>query len=195
MEKVSLVAILFAVVLFAGCGEKVQKLKDTKDKATSKIEENKSLVGGLKDAMKNGVAMKCETTDEDGTWVVYTNGKNIRSMGREDGQIQNMLKKGDITYTWTEGKKTGQMMDVNCLKDFKKELNMPGLEDSFEEEDFSFEELEEGEESGKTKCSPSTEGDFSVPKGIDFTDQCAVIKKQMEGFKGQMEQMQKAQQK
>jgi len=184
MKKASLIVILFAAVLFAGCGEKVQELKDAKDDITSKAEKSKGFVGGLKDAMKNGVAMKCvtETEGTDEEWTVYTNGINMRAEGMTEGIAQNVLKKGDVTYTWVEGEKTGQMMDLNCLKDFKKELAIPGLEDSFEEEDFSFEELEESEESGKTKCSPSTEGDFSVPKDIDFTDQCAVIKKQMEGL-------------
>ncbi len=195
MKKLSLIGVLLAVLLFAGCGEKTQELKDTKNGISSKVEEGKSLVGGLKNAMKNGVAMKCETVEEESKWVVYTNGKNMRSTGMFDEKKQNILRRGGITYSWEEGSTEGQMLDMKCMQDFQKEMGISGVEDSFGEEpgDFSFDDLEESEKTGKTKCSPSTEGDFSVPKGIKFIDQCKIIKEQMSGVKDQLKQLQNQQ--
>jgi len=193
MKKISLIGVLFAVVLLAGCGAKIEKSKESKKGVTTRIEQQgKNFVGGLKNAMDKGVAMKCETTEEGSNWVVYTNGKNMRSTGVFDGKKQNVLKKGDITYTWEDGSVKGQMMDLNCMKDFEKSMQIPGLEDSIEEDgdDFSFDDLADDEKSGKTKCSPSTEGDFSVPKNVNFVDQCEIMKKQMEGVKNQLKQLQ-----
>lgn len=203
MKKVSImkgfvfVGLVAGVIMLSGCGEKVNQLKDVKDDVTSKVEEgrelvddSKGLVGGLKDAMKNGVAMKCESKDDD--WVTYTNGKNMRSEGMEDGKKQNMLMVDGVTYTWEEGSATGMKMDKKCLEDFQKEMGF-GQGDIVEqqyEDEFTFEELEAEEAEGGIKCSPSTDADFSVPSNIKFEDQCKMLKEQMQGFKEQMKNMQ-----
>jgi len=195
MKKLSLVVVLLIVTLFTGCGKESQKMKDVKNDVTTKTEETRGTMKGLADAVKNGVTMKCETKEEDSNWVVYTNGKNMRSTGTFDGKKQNILKRGDVTYSWEEGAAEGQMMDMKCMQDFQKEMGMPSIEDSFREEpgDFSFADLEKSEKTGKTKCSPSTEGDFSVPRGVKFVDQCKMLKEKMSGLKNQLKQLQNQQ--
>ena len=186
MKKISLIAILFAATLFAGCGDKVQELKDTKNNISSKVEEGKSLVGGLKDAMKNGVTMKCTGDDEDGTWVTYTNGKNFRTEVTTEGKQQRIIMKDNVSYVWEKDAKTGIKMDKKCMEDFQKSL---GIDiETFEDDNFGFtsEDLEAEEAEGKAKCSPSTDADFSVPSDINFTDQCEMLKKQMGQAKAQI---------
>ncbi len=193
MKKISIVVVLLMVVLFAGCGEKTQESKDAKSNLINKTEESKGFMGGIKDAMKNGVAMKCETSSDEGEWVVYTNGKNMRSEGLINGKKQNILKKDEVTYAWEDGSMTGEMMDMKCIQDFQKDLGIPDVEEAFDysEDEISYDDLEEGEKTGKTKCTPSTGGDFSVPKNIKFIDQCKVMKEQMSGIREQMQKVKK----
>ena len=193
-----------SVIALTGCGEKIDQLKDAKDNVTSKIEDGKELVdagkeltkdgngfmGGLKEAMQGGVAMKCVNTDADGEWVTYTNGKKFRSEGIEGGKTQIVLVTDGASYIWEKGAKTGQKMDMKCIKDFQKDIGMPDFTEEDEMDfDYTPEELEAEEASGKLKCTPATDADFSVPTDVTFVDQCEVMKKEMAGFKEQMQNM------
>jgi len=183
-----------AVIVLAGCGEGVSQMKND---VTSTIEEGKQMVdngggfvGGLKDAMKNGVAMKCINTDIDGEWVTYTNGKKFRSEGIEAGKTQVVLVTDGVSYMWEKGAKTGQKIDMNCIKNFQKDMGIPDYEEADDMDfDYTPEELEAEEASGKLNCSPATDANFSVPTDVEFTDQCQVMKKQMEGLKTQLQSM------
>lgn len=54
---------------------------------------------------------------------------------------------------WVEETKVGEMMNLNCFKDMKKEMGLLELEDLFGEEpgDFSYEDLEKRKKDKKTK--------------------------------------------
>lgn len=203
MKKIKLtksfmmVGLVVGVVVLGGCGEKVNQLKDMKDDVTSKVEsgkkmidDGKGLVGGLKDAMKNGVSMKCVSGEDE--WVTYTNGKNIRSEGLEDGKTRVVLVTGGVTYTWDKATKMGVKMDKDCLSDLQGETNIeqPGMTEQEDGWDFSVEKLEAEEASGSMKCTPATDADFSVPSDVTFKDQCKIFKAQMGEYKEQMKEMQ-----
>ncbi len=191
------VGLVAGVITLSGCGEKINQLKDVKNDVTSKVdsgkqmvEDSKGMIGGLKDAMKKGVAMKCEDTENN--WVTYTNGTKMRSEGMENGKKQVVLVTDGTTYTWDEATKTGFKMDKKCLENFQKDMGF-GQEDMPKqqyEDDFTIEELETKEETGSIKCTPSTEADFSVPSDVKFEDQCEMLKEQMAGYKEQMKKMQ-----
>jgi len=195
IKGLAFMGLAAGVITLSGCGEKVDQLKDMKNDVTSKIDdgkqmvdENKGMLGGLKDAMKNGVAMKCESTKDD--WVTYTNGKKMRSEGTEDGKKQNMLMIDGVTYTWEEGSATGMKIDSKCFEDMQADMDLPDMSDEeFAEDEFTFEDLETEEEAGSVKCAPSTEADFSIPSDIKFEDQCKIMKEQMKGFEEQMKNM------
>jgi len=197
VKSFAFVGLVAGVVMLSGCGEKVTQLKDMKDDVTSKVEngkkmvdEGKGMMGGLKDAMKNGVAMKCESEDDD--WVTYTNGKEMRGEGMEDGAGQAVLVTGGVTYTWNTATKTGFKMDKKCLEDFQKGMKAAqgDVPEQQFEDNFTFEDLEAEEESGGIKCTPTTEADFSVPSDVKFEDQCKIMKAQMGEYKEQMQKMQ-----
>lgn len=197
MKSFAFVVLLAGVVTFSGCGEKVEQLKEMKDDVTSKVEsgkqmvdENKGMLGGLKDAMKNGVAMKCVMSDDNGgEWITYTNGKNMRSEGMMGDKTQVVLVIDGTTYSWEKGSKKGEMMDAKCLEEFQKDMGLGegDIPEQEYEDSFSFEDLEAEEDAGNAKCSPSTDADFSVPSDIVFTDQCKIMKEQMDNLKLQMQ--------
>ena len=197
---IGLVALTFVLV---GCGNKTNPLESAKENINAKIEngkelvetgkkiadEKQSMVGGLKEAMKRGVTMKCVTDSADGHWVIYTNGKNSRTEGTTaDGHEMVILAKDKVVYTWDKKTKKGQKVDKDCMDDFQKNMGMDTSEmmkDDFEE--FTPEKMEIKEKDGSLKCVPSTKADFSVPSDVEFTDQCEMLKKQMSGLKEQME--------
>ncbi len=201
------ISLIVATIALAGCGVKTNQLQNAKENINAKIENGKELVetgkemanekqglmGGLKDAMKRGVTMKCVADSADGHWVTYTNGKNTRTEGTTaDGHEMAILVKDDMMYTWDKKTKKGQKIDKKCMEDFQKSMGIDTSAMMKEEEnfdDFTPEKMEVQEKEGKLKCTPSTKADFSVPGDVEFTDQCALLKTQMSGLKDQMEKM------
>ena len=204
LKSTTLLAGVGVAVILAGCGGQSNKLDKAKDNINAKIESskemiqegknladnNKGLVGGLKDAMKRGITMKCVADSPDGHWVTYTNGKNTKTEGMTvDGHEMVIVAKDDVIYTWDKKTKQGQKMDKKCMEDFQKSIGMNISEEEDNFEDFTPGRMEAQEEEGKLKCTPSTKADFGVPSDVQFTDQCALLKSQMSGLKNQMDQM------
>ncbi len=196
VKSFAFVGLVAGVITLSGCGEKISQLKDVKNDVTSKVdsgkqmvEDSKGVLGGLKNAMKNGVAMKCEDAKDD--WVTYTNGTKMRAEGMENGKKQVMLFADGVTYTWDEATKTGFKMDKKCLENFQKDMGVgqESMPDQ-QQDSFTVEDLEKKEAAGGVKCAPSTEADFSVPSDVKFEDQCEMLKQQMTGYKEQMKKMQ-----
>ncbi len=195
------IGLIVATIALAGCGAKTNQLKNAKDNINAKIENGKELVetgkkmadekqglmGGLKDAMKRGVTMKCVADSADGHWVIYTNGKNTKTEGTTvDGHEMVILVKGKTIYTWNKKTKKGEKIDKGCMDDFQKDMGIDSSamtkgDKNFD--DFTPEKMEAKEKEGKLKCVPSTKADFSIPSDVQFTDQCAMLKKQMSGLK------------
>jgi len=190
--------LIIATIGLAGCGNKtVNKLNDAKDDVVSKVEqgkemaeEGKSLVGGLKEAMKKGVTMKCVADSPDGHWVTYTNGKYSKTEGTTtDGHEMAIVINKEATYSWDKKTKKGQKMDKKCMEEFQKNFGGSAMVDDNKEkklDNFTPENLEAEEADGKLKCSPSTKADFSVPSDVQFIDQCQLMTKQMDKLKQQM---------
>ncbi len=195
--------IILGVTIFAGCGKEDSQLNKAKDNMTAKIEkgkkmakEGKGFMGGLKEAMKSGVVMKCVTNNEGGDWVTYIKDKDFKSEGKTpEGEEMITISKNEVIYTWEKNKKKGYKIDTKCMEDFQKDLGISNITNDFKiKKEFKFENLEKDEKDGKLKCTPSANVNFSVPKGIEFIDQCEMMKKQMSGMKKQIKQMQKIQQ-
>ena len=203
-EKVTKLAMATFVVVggmvLSGCGQ----VDDLKDNVQSKIdngkemvetgkkvaEDGKGLVGGLKEAMKKGVAMKCVAEDEKNKWVVFTNGKNYRWEGTDErGEKSITVSKDGKTYTWNERTREGQVIDPECFKDMNRNMEkIEGFMNQAEEMDNGFEftpeELEKEEAEGGMNCTPVAKIDLTVPKDVKFADACKMMK-------GQMEQLEK----
>jgi hypothetical protein len=187
-------------VSLSGCGNKtVDKLNSAKNDVVSKVEQGKEmaedgkgLVGGLKEAMKKGLTMKCVADSPDGHWVTYTNGKYSRTEGTTaDGHEMVIVVNKEATYTWDKKTKKGQKLDKKCMEEFEKTFAGSAMNDTegpAEEmvDDFTPEKLEAKEKSGELKCSPSTKADFTVPSDVQFTDQCKLMMEQMNKLKSQM---------
>lgn len=199
--KGTTIVATLVMMIFVGCGT-TEQTKDATTDVTQKIENGKKMVetgqkiikdskdvtGGLKNALQNGVAMKCvETENNNTTWTTYTNGKNFRTYGMEGEKENNVVMKDDVTYTWVTGEKKGMKMDKKCIEDFQKDMNIPKDYSQIEiEEEFSVENLSRDEKDGNLQCSPTTEADFSIPSDVEFVDQCKIMKEQMQQLKAQM---------
>lgn len=197
--------LVMLVIGLSGCGsQKVDQLKETSNnikniknevqntanELSNKVDNKKGLVGNMKEAIKNGVAMKCTATEGKNRTVTYIKGKDMRTSTISSGKTMNILIKGGVTYTWVEGETKGQKMAKNCMEDMQKEMGitddfMKGDNPSIEDTKDVVDEVD----AGKLDCSPSTGGDFSIPKNVQFADQCEIFKKSVSGLKKQMENM------
>jgi len=206
LKSAILLAGVGVAVILAGCGGQSNKLDKAKDNINAKIESskemiqegknladnNKGLAGGLKDAIKKGITMKCVSDTADGHWVTYIKGKNTRTDGTTaDGHEMAILVKGKVIYTWDKKTKKGQKVDQGCMDEFNKSMGnaISDAEEARPYEEFNPENMEIEEKGGKLKCAPSTNADFSVPSDVHFDDQCAMLQKTMSGLKNQMNQM------
>ncbi len=189
-----LAGIIIGVVMFSGCGKQMDKLKEVKKQASSLkknsqelTEKSGGMISNLKEALKKGVSMKCVSQGKDSEWVTYINGKKMRSEGKQGGKEQIVLVTDGVSYMWEKGAKVGQKIDKKCLEDFEKQIETPTkTEEMMGHQDETIpkvEDLEVEEENGKVKCTVTTEADFSVPKDVNFTDQCQLMKQQMKNLK------------
>ncbi len=211
-KSLMLVVLVGSTLMMGGCGEKLKEIKETKNSIETSLNEGKELikqgrelveqgkeiadkkdgiVGGLKNVLNGGASVKCEADDG---WITYTNGLNFRSEGETDGRKQIVLMNDGVMYTWNpETMNEGVKFQKNCFSEIQKDLNLPETQGAEVFDDFSVETIEKEMKAGKISCKPSTEGNFEVPNGIQFVDQCVIFKNQMKGMKSQIEAIKKEQ--
>ncbi len=207
VKNLVLVGILGGTILLSGCGEKLQEIKQTGENIKTTIDEGKELakqgkelaskanelsdkkdgiVGGLKNILKGGASLKCES--DDGKAVTYTNGKTFRSEFTENGKKHIVIMKDGVMYDWDAEAKTGNKMKKDCFSEIQKDLNLPEKDKTVDVvNDFSVENIEKEQKEGKINCKPSTDANFEIPNDIEFADQCEIMKEQLKAMKEQIE--------
>ncbi|MCX6766133.1 MAG: hypothetical protein NT136_04210 [Candidatus Moranbacteria bacterium] len=191
MKKIAVFALVVGLSIFvAGCKKTNQN--DNQDQGAIQKQEKGGVVSSIKDAMGLGKKVKCTyryaiagQTDES---VVYIEGKKYKSSYEIEGQKTNNFFDGEISYTWTEGQKTGTKISMACLKEigdsYKSEEKNTGQNQN---------QLKAGQEAFEnavdTKCEPTNE-DISLPIDITFTDQCDQMKGQIQSMQEMMKKYQ-----
>lgn len=191
MKKISYLLILTAVMLvLSGCGKKAidNKVNETESTGTR-------VVNSIKDAMGLGQKMECTYAmgigEEKFVSTVWTEGKKYRGESIIDGKKNYSLFDGnDLMYNWEEGSTTGTKISVSCMKEigdsFPKQDSAAAGDDAIPPEDLGENAFDDVPEAN---CQPAGSVDFSVPSGITFTDQCALLKTQIEGLKKMQESL------
>jgi hypothetical protein len=195
-KTVIVVFALAATITIAGCGKTNQNQSENKNQGTKMNQETEQQQGGvvssIKDAMGLGKKMKCtyrytfgdQTTES----VAYIDGKKYKSSYDIGNQKTNSYFDGEMSYTWTEGQKTGTKISMACLKEIGEKYKDDGKSQNQNKNQFKA-----GEDAFKdttdTKCEPTNE-DLSLPAGITFTDQCEQTKAQMQSMQEMMKKYQ-----
>ncbi len=194
MSRVGLVALVAVMaVVLAGCGKQA-KQKETGGglmdsiKNNQAVEKGEGVVKNLKKALSSGKVMKCESKIGKDTSVVYIKGKDVKTQHKIGNGTMNVLVKDGVMYYWQEGAKKGNKMKQDCMEDLASSL--PGGDEQISPKEYDVDEMDVKVEKGEIKCTPVLSGvDFSVPKNVEFVDQCQALKDSMSKLKNLQQNM------
>ena len=186
---VAVVVVLLAIAWFAlgrksSTPQNVETAVQTQPAAPGQpASPASSIVSSIKDAMGLGKQMKCTyTANKTNTTfnaTVYVEGTKYKSYVTVGGKNMNALFDGTALYTWEDGNTTGSEMTADCLAKLKAAAPQnpsgqapaqPPVQDPAD----SF------NSATNVQCAPSTDGDLTVPAGVTFSDQCAMMTKALE---------------
>lgn len=154
--------------------------------------EEKGMVSSIKDAMGLGQKMQC-------TYMMSEGGKAFESKVMVDGEkyastttIDNMtvygVFDGENQYSWTSATKTGMKMSKACLE--KMQATAQNMAKPAETPGAAPQDMEKAFEMAKNvKCEPASGADFTIPKDVAFTDQCAMMEQSMKMMEEMKEKM------
>ncbi len=177
----------------AETGTSTERLKTEVNELKGASGEEKGMVASIKDAMGLGQKMQCTyAMSEGGSTVestVFVDGDKFKSTTNVGDMTVYALSDGENQYSWTSASKTGMKLTKTCLDKLQQSVqdktSPAGTPASTEPQD-----MEKAFDAAKNvKCQPATGADFTVPKDITFTDQCALIEqsaKMMEGIKDKL---------
>ncbi|MGB4833976.1 MAG: hypothetical protein WBP40_03020 [Candidatus Moraniibacteriota bacterium] len=141
--------------------------------------EEKGMVSSLKEAMGLGQKMQCTYAmskgDDQVVSTVFIEGSKVKSTTTVGDMTMYSLMDGENQYSWTSASKTGMRMSKACLEKLQtsvKDLPKPaGAPTPAEPQD-----MEKAFDMAKNvKCEPASGADFTIPKDVTFTDQCAML--------------------
>jgi len=183
-----------SILLLAGCGNQATNQNQNENQGTAQNQEQgreqekngNGIINSIKDAMSLGKTMRCTYKVGEGEHaveaIVYVKGDKFAMEMNMEGQKQKTIYDENAMYSWVEGEKKGTKMARTCLD----ELNTNVSENDNEgEEDYSAQMQKNFENALDVKCESITSADFSVPSGIDFEDQCEMMKNLMKNISGQ----------
>ncbi len=191
-KQIYLVLLLLMFFLAAGFG--CGKSDEAKtEEGTSALEDSDgSLVSDFKDALKLKKKMMCtyKVSDQGQAYehISYVEGEKYRTEYSAAGVDYTSIFDGKTMYTWDENTKQGTKVDMACLDELQ-------TADSEEEslDDADYEEYQSSEDMLNTglnvSCRQVSAIDFSVPADVQFVDQCALLKQQMESLENLQEQL------
>ncbi len=196
---------VIVVVLVLGVGGFFLMRKNTPEAPLVAVSENgvgnekkmiqepaPSLVSSLKDAIGLGQKMQCTYTiksnDTSVTSRASVDGQKFRSETEINGMKMFMLSDGETQYMWNSASQQGFKMDKACLESLKSSVpeSAQGTGNPAPQAGDYQATLDTAT---NVSCEPTASVDFSLPMGVSFVDQCAMMeqgKKMMEQFKGQL---------
>lgn len=144
--------------------------------------EEKSMVSSIKDAMGLGQKMQCTYTMSEGEKAfeskVMVDGEKYASTTTIDNMTVYGVFDGENQYSWTSAAKTGMKMSKACLE--KMRTTAQGMAKPVETSAATPQDMEKAFDMAKNvKCEPVSGADFTIPKDVTFTDQCAMMEQSM----------------
>jgi hypothetical protein len=141
--------------------------------------EEKGMVSSLKEAMGLGQKMQCTYVMNEGdnqvVSTIFIDGSKTKLTTVMGDVTMYSLMDGEDQYSWTSASKTGMKLSKACLEKLRtsvKDLPKPtGTQAAPEPQDMQA----VFDMARNVQCEPSAEVDLTVPKGITFTDQCAML--------------------
>jgi hypothetical protein len=206
MKKIFLVVLVLFVLGAGGfylsgkqgmpqVSEKENSVATPLDTVTPKVEEKKSVINSIKDAMGLGQKMNCTYTDVDSKGMttsstITVDGQKYKFTSDVNGEKMYGLFDGTTQYTWTTGVKgQGWKMDKTCMEELGK-LAPKRVEDKSAKAPEAPQDIEKSFANAQNvACVPASNEDFSVPTDVVFVDQCEMMKnslKALEGMKGKL---------
>jgi hypothetical protein len=179
-------AFVFAAVVLSGCG--AQKAAETgMGGDTSVPMEEEFPRNDWMSLLGDGKSIECTLPGEGMMTKISAEGKKYRTETVIDGKKHLSVSDGDMMWTWIEGEKHGMKMEFSCMDEIRTTIPEEG--GSAPEYAASPEEVIG--EVPDIACSETGSVDISVPADVVFSDQCALIRTQlqaMEQLKNQMPQ-------
>lgn len=193
MKKITGVfAVASVAVLLSGCSlgpakeDAVSvpiKKQEQAQEQTQQLSGSAQWIAGLAE----GKRMQCTYTikgegDQTSVIKMYAEKDRYRTEVAMPTGVMISLFDGKEMYSWTKGAKQGTKMEMECMKEIG-ELSEEGEEtptqDTYDSPEQVIENIPD------IACSELGSAiDFSVPSDVEFSDQCAMLKKTMEQMKG-----------
>lgn len=153
------------------------------DAVTGMATEEGGMVSSIKQAMGLGQKMQCSYAvaqgDQSVQSTVAIDGGKYKSTTMVSGMTVYALFDGENQYSWTSAAKTGTKMSKACLEkmgDMAKDMTKPTSAPAPAEAP----DMEKAFEMAKNvKCEAAPAVDFTLPKDVTFTDQCAMMEQSM----------------
>lgn len=173
---VVVVVIILAAVFLSKRGSAPTATEKGKNVSTTKESKTDAIVGSLKDAIGLGKKMTCVSKDASGDTTAYIDGQKYKAVTVTTEGNMISLFTGEDFYSWNEKTKQGFKMTKACTDELNKDL--PKTDPSaIEEDNFVTTEDIIAEETNNDDCKETTVSvDFSIPSGVNFTDQCELMK-------------------
>lgn len=170
-----LVAVVAGIFLFSKKGE--APVTEEKKGAVEKVVEDAkdSVIGSLKDAVGLGKKMECAYVEGDTEVKTYIDGMKYKSViVSKEGEMISIFDGNDF-YGWNAKTKEGYVMKKSCMEELAK--TMPATEEGENSNPADFETTEDVvEDTPLDKCKETGAIDFTIPKDINFVDQCEMLK-------------------
>jgi hypothetical protein len=150
-----------------------------KNEMGGQVTEGTSMVSSLKEAIGLGKKLQCTFVMSEGDKQVvssmFIEGSKVKSTTAVGDMTMYSLMDGENQYSWTSASKTGMKFSKACLEKLQasvKDMSKPaGASTPAEPQD-----MQKAFDMAKNvKCEPAAGADFTIPKDITFTDQCAML--------------------
>ena len=137
--------------------------------------ETESIIGSLKDAVGLGKKMECVYKDAESETRTYIDGMKSKSVTTsKEGEMISIFDGNDF-YGWNTKTKEGYVMKKSCMEELAK--TMPVTEEGENSNPADFETTEDIiEDTSMDNCKETGAIDFTIPKDINFVDQCEMMK-------------------
>lgn len=179
MKKALMIIVPIIVVAIAAG---IYLTKKDSPVATEKgnVEKNvgsktESVIGSLKDAIGLGKKMECTYTEGEAEVRTYIDGMKSKSIiASKEGEMISVFDGNDF-YGWNAKTKEGYVMKKSCMEELAK--TMPKTEEGENSNPADFETTEDiVEDTSMDNCKETGAIDFTIPKDINFVDQCEMLK-------------------
>lgn len=186
MKKIIfLTGILILAITLSGCGRKNGTTEanpalenETVQADTENNESEKSVFNSIKEALGSQKTLECTfvSGEEDLNVEVksYVQGEKYKTEFMVDGKKNYSVFDGKVSHSWEEGSTQGVKIDIECLKSLGESSEDEESEESPTEEEPA--DVFEGAQN--VECRETGKADFSIPEGINFMDQCEMLKNQ-----------------